>query len=134
MQIKLSVNKIFGFTQKVCKFECFFFFFFFRGTSFSLLASSSQKTDVFENANILISDFYSRRPIISENVLALHTVSLLGKLVFSTYTLFRTLKYTTEMAEWLWRWTPNQTFVGPSPLTDDCFLCQIFSFLKLQYS
>ena len=40
---------------------------------------------------------------------ALHTVSLLGQLVFCTYTLFGTLKFTMNVAEWLRRWTPDQS-------------------------
>ena len=30
-------------------------------------------------------------------------------------------KYTTEMAEWLLLWIPDQTFVGSNPLTNDIF-------------
>ena len=57
--------------------------------------------------------------------LALDTVLLLRQLVFRTYTLFRTL-FTTIMAEWLTRWTSDQTPVGSTPINDDLmFLCQI---------
>ena len=54
--------------------------------------------------------------------LALHTVWLLGQLVFCTYALFGTQKNTTDVAEWLWHWTPDQTFVGSNPHTDDRFV------------
>ena len=52
--------------------------------------------------------------------LAMQTVSLFGQLVF---VLILYLEPTVETAEWLWRWIPDQTFVGSSLLTDDLFFC-----------
>ena len=47
-----------------------------------------------------------------------------GSLVNSSFVLMlylEPLKVTTNVAEWLRRWTPDQTFVGSSPLIDDLF-------------
>ena len=49
-------------------------------------------------------------------------VELTRFLVNSFYVLILYLepwRYTMEMAEWLWRWTPDQTFVGSNNLADD---------------
>ena len=44
-----------------------------------------------------------------------HTVWLLDQLVFCTYALFGTLKFTMNVVEWLRHWTPDQTFVSSNP-------------------
>ena len=49
--------------------------------------------------------------------LALYTVLLICELAFSTYNFI----WNPKKAEWLWRGTPDQTFVGSSPLTDGLF-------------
>ena len=51
--------------------------------------------------------------------------------VLCTYTLFGTLKYNVEIPEWIWIWTPGQTFFqGPSPTIFFFFLARYFLFLN----
>ena len=57
--------------------------------------------------------------------LALHTVSLVGQLVFCTYALFGTLKMHYEF---------GREVIALDSGSDDLFFCARFFFSKLQYS
>ena len=117
--------------QEVAERECLFFFFmklliflhvflFFYLFLFNDLIKNSKSC-----FDVLFFFLFIIIIIIILVKLALDTILLLRQLVFCTCTF-------TFMAEWLSRWTSDQTVVGSTPITDSLiFLCQIFSFFLI---